>query len=616
MNLYRYPGSKPFTQRDSPVYFGRDLDTDRLFRYVIVNNLVVIYGKSGLGKSSLLNAGLLPRLSAEKSYQTYFIRFNNYTPETSYTPLQVVIKTITADYTPDTFLQEIEPQKISLWQYLKAKDITAQDQQKYILVFDQFEELFTYPNGIDAFSREIAELLERKTPFDFQRKLNTLLDHSPNVFSETQIDQIMRPLHVKIVLAIRSDKLSLLNRLKDHIHNILQNCYEIKAFDRMQAIEALVNPAQATDQIYATPPFSYHPDALRLILDFLSNNQDQTVEGSQLQIVGQYVEQHLVGQTTNKTVTAEDIGDLAYVVENYYEWLIEELCETDPDKEAVHHFIENGLIFEPEQRRISLFKGQIKANFNISDEMLNRLVDSHVLRAEAGTGGVYYELSHDTLVNPILKAKEKRFFTKHQKEEQERIRQIAEKQVEAERQKSKEVASKIRSRVQRIIFFVLFFVAVLGGVLSYQLWTKNRELQNNKKSLDANIGELFMANKYNRRLVDSLRKSSQENLNLQEQLRSTERQNFTKALTGKQDEIDSLRSLYQNTKRLEQTINFRYETLDEKHRKLNENYTNLKKDMENLENRLKIGYRSLKDREYQQLRQNVLEEYKKIRSKY
>ncbi len=616
MNLYRYPGSKPFTQRDSPVYFGRDLDTDRLFRYVIVNNLVVIYGKSGLGKSSLLNAGLLPRLAAEKSYQTYFIRFNNYTPETSYTPLQVVIKTITADSTPETFLQEVEPQKISLWQYLKAKDLKAQEQQKYILVFDQFEELFTYPNGIDAFSREIAELLERKTPFDFQRKLNTLLDHNPNAFSQDQIDQIMRPLHVKIVLAIRSDKLSLLNRLKDHIHNILQNCYEIKAFDRTQAIEALVNPAQATDQVYATPPFSYNPDALRLILDFLSNNQDQTVEGSQLQIVGQYVEQHLVGQTPNKTVTAEDIGDLAYVVENYYEWLIEELCQKEEDRNAVHDFIENGLIFEPEQRRISLFKGQIKANFNISDEMLNRLVDSHVLRAEAGTGGVYYELSHDTLVNPILKAKEKRFFSIKQTEEQEKVRQIAEKQVEAEKQKSKLASQKIERRAQRIGFFVLFFVAVLGGALSYQLWNKNKELRNTTKSLDSYVEELTFVNKSNRRLVDSLRKSNVEISNLSEQLRSTERQNFSKALMDKQNELDSIRTLYENVKRLEQTINFRYETLDEKNQKLKENYNNLKKDMENLENRLKVGYRSLKDREYQQLRQNVIEEYKRLRSKY
>ncbi len=616
MNLYRYPGSKPFTQRDSPVYFGRDLDTDRLFRYVIVNNLVVIYGKSGLGKSSLLNAGLLPRLAAEKSYQTYFVRFNNYTPETSYTPLQVVIKTITADYTPETFLQEIEPQKISLWQYLKAKDIVAQEQQKYILVFDQFEELFTYPNGIDAFSREIAELLERKTPFDFQRKLNNLLDHNPNIFSESQIDQIMRPLHVKIVLAIRSDKLSLLNRLKDHIHNILQNCYEIKAFDRTQAIEALVNPAQATDQVYATPPFAYHPDALRLILEFLSNNQDQTVEGSQLQIVGQYVEQHLVGQTPNKTVTAEDIGDLAYVVENYYEWLIEELCEKETDRNAVHHFIENGLIFEPEQRRISLFKGQIKANFNISDTMLNRLVDSHVLRAEAGTGGVYYELSHDTLVNPILKAKEKRFFTEKQNEEQEKVRQIAEKQVEAERQKAQFAAQKIKRRVQRIAITVLVLIAISAGLGYYQSRKQNEKLENTTKSLNAYVDELTFVNKSNKKLLDSLRKYSQEKLVLQEQLRSTERQNYFKELESKQNELDSIQGLYKNVKRLEQTINFRYESLDEKHQKLTENYTNLKKDMENLENRLKVGYRSLKDREYQQLRQNVLEEYKKIRSKY
>ena len=65
MKVYRYPGVRPFPEGDKSLFFGRDRDIADLYEMVRAERLVVLFGKSGYGKSSLLNAGVLPRLAGE-----------------------------------------------------------------------------------------------------------------------------------------------------------------------------------------------------------------------------------------------------------------------------------------------------------------------------------------------------------------------------------------------------------------------------------------------------------------------------------------------------------------------------------------------------------------------
>jgi WD40 repeat protein len=64
-----YPGLEPFSPQDAAVFFGRDQEIERLLELVqptlqrgVAGRLVAIVGPSGSGKSSLVRAGLLPRL--------------------------------------------------------------------------------------------------------------------------------------------------------------------------------------------------------------------------------------------------------------------------------------------------------------------------------------------------------------------------------------------------------------------------------------------------------------------------------------------------------------------------------------------------------------------------
>jgi hypothetical protein len=63
-----YLGLVPFEERDAQLFYGRDELADRLVRRLAQRldgpGILLVTGESGSGKSSLLRAGLLPRLAA------------------------------------------------------------------------------------------------------------------------------------------------------------------------------------------------------------------------------------------------------------------------------------------------------------------------------------------------------------------------------------------------------------------------------------------------------------------------------------------------------------------------------------------------------------------------
>ena len=60
--LNPYVGPRTFTQEESDRFFGREVEADNLLSLVIARRQVLFYAQSGAGKSSLLNAHLIPHL--------------------------------------------------------------------------------------------------------------------------------------------------------------------------------------------------------------------------------------------------------------------------------------------------------------------------------------------------------------------------------------------------------------------------------------------------------------------------------------------------------------------------------------------------------------------------
>src|ERR1035438_6435837 len=95
----RYPGVKPFETEEQHIFFGRTNDIQNLYDLVGVEKTVLLYSKSGLGKSSLSNAGLIPKLTEEKkvNYYNYTIRFGLYSKDNGISPKEKIIEILKTD---------------------------------------------------------------------------------------------------------------------------------------------------------------------------------------------------------------------------------------------------------------------------------------------------------------------------------------------------------------------------------------------------------------------------------------------------------------------------------------------------------------------------------------
>ncbi|MEN7548404.1 tetratricopeptide repeat protein [Rapidithrix thailandica] len=484
--LHRYPGVKPFSVTEKNLFFGREKDIQQLTKFINIEQLVVLYSKSGLGKSSLLNAGVIPVIEAETDYEPISIRFGSYQAGSQYSPLEVLVKKIAANQPKVSFLDKICEGERSLWYYLKNIQIHRKTNRSFFLVFDQFEELFTYPRKqVNQFKSELADVLHSVIPQKYRAAMEEKSQTNPEFLSDHELELLYQPLNIKVLMAIRSDKMSLMNQLKDYLPGVLNKTYELGALSPIQAEDAILNPAYKRGEEFICPPFDFSDIALDRILGFLTKGGEQKIESFQLQIICQSVES-MVLEEGKRLVEPEDLGDISNFFKNYYDNLIAKIPDPD-DRVNARVFIEEGLIFEDDQRRLSLYEGQIYKNYNISKELLRQLVNTHLLRAEPNTaGGFSFELSHDSLVVPILNAKQKRLALEAEANAQRKLeeeRLAEQKRLEEER---KEQSVKYTKRIAVIIGVAL----ILSMGLSILAYLDRKEALRSSQQLEIAMDSL------------------------------------------------------------------------------------------------------------------------------
>jgi tetratricopeptide (TPR) repeat protein len=398
---YYYPGSRPFedTDIDRKLFFGREQEKEDLLQKVLARKLVVLFAKSGLGKTSLINAGISEGLR-QKRYVPIKVRFND---ETTH-PLKRVYDSI-QDSMAQTGQDWEGGEKESLWQYFKTAAFWSEEDALMtpVLILDQFEEFFTFhkPDARKEFIQQLADLEKGTVPTHLQEEMR-------KGESFTYGDN---PPQVKILVSIREDCLGLLDELSAEIPDILLNRYRLAALTRDQARDAITKPPQVDDERIGTQAFTYAEDALDAMLDYLSKHKERKgevikdeVESFQLQLLCRYIESNIKKKKNGPlfVVKKEDLGGeqgMYKVLQNFYENQVSGL-NTSTKINNVRRLCENGLI-SVSNRRLSLEEEEIERQFEVSASLLTKLVDNRLLRAEKRVGSVYYELSHDSLITPI-----------------------------------------------------------------------------------------------------------------------------------------------------------------------------------------------------------------------
>lgn len=459
MKQHRYPGAQPFSTAQQDIFYGRDDDIARLHRLIKTETLVVLHAKSGMGKSSLLNAGIVPAVLQEEVYTPVHIRFNAWTEGKTDLPVDIARKVISPDGSHQTFLDLLIENERSLWHELKETQIRSNGQRKYLLIFDQFEELFTYPSeAIAEFRDQLAEAVYAKIPQRYRNVLEEQIEAGTCQLQDAEFDQLQEPVLIRILLSVRSDRLHLMDRLSDSLPDILGHCYELHNLGSGQAVAAIVEPARRNGD-FISSPFTYSSSAVAHILDFLDDSE-RRIETIQLQILCRTFEERVQKEGISH-FEKNTLGDLQDIIAGFYTRQIALLGNEDDQRRACF-LIEEGLIVPEDRQRLTLHEAQIAGLFQVPREHLAKLVDGGLLRAEpALRGGYAYELSHDTLVEPALEARVQR--RKREAEE-------AQYQQEAEVAKAlaEERSKRQRSRNVALAFGLLALLSLAAAFLAFR----------------------------------------------------------------------------------------------------------------------------------------------------
>jgi tetratricopeptide (TPR) repeat protein len=444
-------GLDSFSEETRQFFFGREDEVAELARRVQRKALAILFGQSGLGKTSILRAGIVPRLRKEGFCPVYVrIDYSRDSPAPSQQIKQEIFRATEAlgKWTRPGSAVPGE----SLWEFLHHRDDFLTDDRGAtlipLLIFDQFEEIFTL-GQMDDFGRkraeefiaDLADLVENRPPHAIELMLET---------EESVVERFdFNRADYRILIALREDYLAHLEGLKAQMPSITQNRMRLARMTGQQALAAVEKPGGKL----------VSEEVAESIVRFVAGGSElrnAEVEPSLLSLVCRELNNARIRQGRAEISADLLAGSRDTILNEFYE---RALADQPP---GVRRFIEDEMLTDSGFRE-SLAEERVQKGFAAADAMANALpvlVNRRLLRIEERLDMRRVELTHDVLCAVVAESRNAR----HEREAKEE----AERQLEAQR--AREAAThRALIRVRKVAFgcAVLALVAVGGALFGY-----------------------------------------------------------------------------------------------------------------------------------------------------
>jgi len=374
-----YVGPRPL-ELDEPLW-GRDAEIAALYDLLCAERIVLLHSPSGAGKSSLVQAGLIPRLRG--GFDVWRPTRVNQEPGAaapSRRPLNRYVQSAILGFEEGIPRELRRPAArlagLSLAEYAAGRPKRPGAPASAMLIFDQFEEVLTVdPLAVAA-----------KTEFFDQ--LGALL-HDPQLSA---------------LFLMREEYLAPLDPYADRVPTHLKNRFRIDLLGLAAAREAIVSPAREKGRQF--------PAADKLVHD-LATTQVQQADGSFVEQTGHCVEPVQLQVVCHRLWDAMPEDDLAIEEEDlerfgnvdkalagYYAGAVAQIAGGDAGRErAIRDWCGERLI-TPGGIRGQVLKGTQESG-GLANAVVEQLRSSHLVRAEKRAGATWYELAHDRLIKPV-----------------------------------------------------------------------------------------------------------------------------------------------------------------------------------------------------------------------
>ena len=407
-----YKGLSYYSERDAPFFFGREEETSIIAANLVASRLTLLYGASGVGKSSLLRAGVAARLR-ELAAETV---------ETSGKPgFVVVVFPADGDDGSDrrdswrddplgAFAAGIEKAVADLGIDVEPVDGSLRFAElleawsdrldgDILLVLDQFEEYFLYhanEDGEGTLFEELPRALNRGT------------------------------LQANVLISIREDAYAQLDRFKGRVSFLYDNYLRVDHLDREAARAAIERPIEERNRLVAAESerVEIEPELVEAVLDDVQTGnvvlgqsgrgavehgeaRDARIETPFLQLVLErlWTEELAAGSRVLRFETLERLGGAERIVRTHLDAAMNEL--TEEDKELAAGAFRQ--LVTPSGAKIAHLGSDLAALENAPPGPLARVLETlaaaRLLRPVAPPPGETeprYEIFHDVLGPAVL----------------------------------------------------------------------------------------------------------------------------------------------------------------------------------------------------------------------
>jgi hypothetical protein len=444
-------GLASFTEETQGYFYGREEEVAELARRVQRKTLTLLFGQSGLGKTSILRAGLVPRLRA-LGYCPVYVRVD-YAPESPSPSEQLKTAIFRATEASGQWTQAgVAVAGESLWEFLHHRGDTLHDASGKpltpLLIFDQFEEIFTLAQT-DAFGRaraaefieDLADLVENRPPKAIEAAIEQD-EGAAERFDFTRSDY-------RVLIALREDYLAHLEAFKSAMPSITQNRMRLARMTGDQALAAVLKPGGKL----------VSREVAEAIVRFIAGGSElrnAEVEPSLLSLICRELNNTRIAQGRSEISADLLAGSHDTILAEFYERALAD------QPLAVRHFIEDELLTESGFRE-SIAEERVQKSFaeaGAAPDALATLVNRRLLRIEERLDLRRVELTHDVLCSVVRASRNLR--------REREARDAAERKLAEQR--ARELATRkalVRARQIAAVCGVLAIGAVASAVFGY-----------------------------------------------------------------------------------------------------------------------------------------------------
>ncbi len=397
-----YKGLMPYAKEDEPFFFGRERERELITANLMASRLTLLYGPSGVGKSSVINAGVVwyleeqarANLSSRREIESLVVAFSTWRDD----PVGELKQRITIamhELLPN--LELPANRELSLADFLQQSNEVVGTE--ILVILDQFEEYFLYHRGgVDdtSFAAQLAQAVNRPG------------------------------LRANFLISIREDGLAKLDLFKGQIPNLFDTYLRIEHLDRDAARHAIEKPVdEFNKRVHREQPIRVEPALVDAVLDqvtvgqvlwtgsgrgvFENPSKSAQIETPYLQLVMTRLwnEEMDAQSSVLRVETLTRLGGASKIVSSHLDKTMSALSPLEQETAAqIFRYL-----VTPSGSKIALTASDLANYTDLPEAQLNAILqrlshDVRILRPITPPAGIEtatrYEIFHDVLATPIL----------------------------------------------------------------------------------------------------------------------------------------------------------------------------------------------------------------------